>query len=73
MSMSSTISLAHRRDKSQLYLPALGLDGTHSSRYHPAPSRNETAIVQPVLVRFLLHTRVVPHLLINYAGKAHRL
>ncbi|KAF7778567.1 hypothetical protein Agabi119p4_2912 [Agaricus bisporus var. burnettii] len=52
MSVSSTVSLAYRRDKSQPYLPAPpGLEGAHSPRYHPAPSRNETAIVQPVLIK----------------------
>ncbi|KXN92246.1 putative catabolite repression protein creC [Leucoagaricus sp. SymC.cos] len=54
MSMSSTISLAFRRDKSPSYLPASippGLEPTRSHRYHPAPSRNEIAIVQPVLVK----------------------
>lgn len=53
MSMSSTISLAFRRDKSASYLPASvppGLENAPSPRYHPAPSRNEVAIVQPVLV-----------------------
>ncbi|RDB21003.1 putative catabolite repression protein creC [Hypsizygus marmoreus] len=54
MSMSSTISLALRRDKSTLYLPPAGLpgvDGSPSPRYHSAPSRNEIAVVQPVLVK----------------------
>ncbi|KAF5381077.1 hypothetical protein D9615_004171 [Tricholomella constricta] len=53
MSMSSTISLALRRDRSAQYLPSInspGLEG-RSFRYHPAPSRNETAVVQPVLVK----------------------
>jgi len=53
MSMSSTISLAFRRDRSALFLPSLGslgVDGKTSPRYHPAPSRNEIAVVQPVLV-----------------------
>ena len=51
--MSSTISLALRRDRSVPYLPLLnspGLDSNPSPRYHPAPSRNEIAVVQPVLV-----------------------
>lgn len=51
--MSSTVSLAFRRDKSLPYLPAgvpPGLEVAHTPRYHPAPSRNEIAIVQPVLV-----------------------
>ena len=53
MSVSSTISLALRRDRSVPYLPLLnspGLDSNPSPRYHPAPSRNEIAVVQPVLV-----------------------
>ena len=53
MSMSSTISLAFRRDRSVPYLPSLNspvLDSNPSPRYHPAPSRNEIAVVQPVLV-----------------------
>ncbi|GLB34713.1 putative WD domain, G-beta repeat [Lyophyllum shimeji] len=53
MSMSSTISLALRRERSAHHLPAInspGLDG-RSPRYHPAPSRNEIAVVQPVLVK----------------------
>ena len=53
MSMSSTISLALRRDRSVPYLPSsnsVGLDSSPSPRYHPAPSRNEIAVVQPVLV-----------------------
>ncbi|KAF8637423.1 hypothetical protein AX17_002918 [Amanita inopinata Kibby_2008] len=54
MSVSSTISLAFRRDRSALYLPATIPSGLHdnaSLRYHPAPSRNEVAIVQPILVK----------------------
>ena len=53
MPMSSTISLALRRDRSVPYLPLMnsaGLDSSPSPRYHPAPSRNEIAVVQPVLV-----------------------
>ncbi|KAF8077709.1 catabolite repression protein creC [Lyophyllum atratum] len=55
MSMSSTISLALRRERAAQYPPSLnspGLDG-RSPRYHPAPSRNEIAVVQPVLVNFI--------------------
>jgi hypothetical protein len=51
--MSSTISLAFRRDRSAQYLPSgisQGTDEAPSPRYHPAPSRNEIAFVQPVLV-----------------------
>lgn len=54
VSMSSTISLAFRRDRSALYLPSInspGVDDNPLPRYHPAPSRNEIAVVQPVLVR----------------------
>lgn len=56
MSMTSNVSLAlRRRGESTVYL------GTQSDaplpRYHSAPSRNEVAIVQPVLVRqCVLHT-----------------
>lgn len=55
MSMSSSLSLAFRRERSTLHLPPLGspdADGIPPlPRYHPAPSRNEVAIVQPVLVK----------------------
>ncbi|KDR73535.1 hypothetical protein GALMADRAFT_227983 [Galerina marginata CBS 339.88] len=56
MSMSSSLSLAFRRDRSAQYLPSTntpGLDDPPSSRYHPAPSRNEIAFVQPVLIKQL--------------------
>ncbi|KAI0042698.1 WD40 repeat-like protein [Auriscalpium vulgare] len=57
MSVSSTISLSLRRrdgtaERSTLHLPPPGADGP-SPRYHPAPSRNEVAVVQPVLVKQL--------------------
>jgi len=54
ISISSTISPAFRGS----YLPPNRLvqEPIHSPRYHPAPSRNEIAIVQPVLVRLLHHT-----------------
>ena len=39
-------------DHSTLHLPPLGGEGP-LPRYHPAPSRNEVAIVQPVLVKQL--------------------
>jgi len=55
MSMSSTISLAFRRDRSAQFLPSSvsqGMDEAPSPRYHSAPSRNEIAFVQPVLVSF---------------------
>lgn len=59
--MASSLSLAARRrpgpdaltaDHSTLHLPPLGGEGP-LPRYHPAPSRNEVAIVQPVLVKQL--------------------
>ena len=57
--MSSSLSLSARRrqdtltaDHSTLHLPPLGPEGP-LPRYHPAPSRNEVAIVQPVLVKQL--------------------
>ncbi|KAG9226594.1 hypothetical protein CCMSSC00406_0006181 [Pleurotus cornucopiae] len=55
VSMSSTISLAFRRDRSALHLPSLGSPADENSpqRYHMAPSRNEIAVVQPVLVKHL--------------------
>ncbi|KAG2020119.1 catabolite repression protein creC [Coprinopsis cinerea AmutBmut pab1-1] len=56
MSMSSSLSLSFRRDRSVPYLPGLGsagLDNNPLPRYHPAPSRNEVAVVQPVLVKQL--------------------
>jgi len=61
LSMASSLSLAGRRrpgpdtftaDRSTLHLPPLGSEGP-LPRYHPAPSRNEVAIVQPVLVKQL--------------------
>jgi hypothetical protein len=57
--MASSLSLANRRrtdalaaDHSTLLLPPPSAEGP-LSRYHPAPSRNEVAIVQPVLVKQL--------------------
>ncbi|KAI9446155.1 WD40 repeat-like protein [Lactarius indigo] len=59
LSMASSLSLGARRrgdtltaDHSTLHLPPLGAEGP-LPRYHPAPSRNEVAIVQPVLVKQL--------------------
>ncbi|KAF8913527.1 WD40-repeat-containing domain protein [Mucidula mucida] len=49
VSMSSTVSLAFRHDRSALHLPSV--DEKPYPRYHPAPSRNEVAIVQPVLTK----------------------
>ncbi|KAL7283679.1 WD40 repeat-like protein [Trametes coccinea BRFM310] len=56
MSMTSSISLAlRRRGESTVYLPPTGASGVESPlpRYHPAPSRNEVAVVQPVVVKLL--------------------
>ncbi|EIN07210.1 WD40 repeat-like protein [Punctularia strigosozonata HHB-11173 SS5] len=50
MSMSSTVSLS-MAVRSRLNLPPGAMDAM--SRYHPAPSRNEVAVVQPVLVKHL--------------------
>ncbi|KAJ7256497.1 WD40-repeat-containing domain protein [Mycena haematopus] len=47
VSMASTVSLAFRRDRSTLYLAG----GDESRRFHPAPSRNEIAVVQPCLIK----------------------
>ncbi|KAJ7286199.1 catabolite repression protein creC [Mycena rebaudengoi] len=49
VSMSSTVSLAFRHDRSTLYLPTD--ENNPSPRYHPAPSRNEIAVVQPCLIK----------------------
>lgn len=53
--MASNLSLAiRRRGDSVVNLPAGGLvDGKHPPlpHYHPSPSRNEVAVVQPVLVK----------------------
>ncbi|KAF8623571.1 hypothetical protein AX15_006339 [Amanita polypyramis BW_CC] len=51
MSMSSTPSLAFRRDRSAQFLPSAGPHDNAPLRYHPAPSRNGIAIVQPVLIK----------------------
>ncbi|KAG7092811.1 hypothetical protein E1B28_009127 [Marasmius oreades] len=52
VSMSSTLSLsAFRRDRSAFHLPEG--DGEVTPKYHPAPSRNEVAVVQPVLVKHM--------------------
>ncbi|KAF6763913.1 catabolite repression protein creC [Ephemerocybe angulata] len=56
MSMSSSLSLAHKRDQSAHNLSGMsssGFDLDVSPRYHPAPSRNEVSVVQPVLVKQL--------------------
>jgi len=52
-SMASTVSLAYRRG-SLLHLPSVGsLDASIPPlpRYHPAPSRNEVSVLQPVLIK----------------------
>lgn len=53
MSMSSTVSLAFRHDRSVLHLPvhAPATEENPYPRYHPAPSRNEVPIVQPVIAK----------------------
>ncbi|KAF9019384.1 WD40 repeat-like protein [Hymenopellis radicata] len=52
VSMSSTVSLAFRHDRSALHLPSVSpTDEKPYPRYHPAPSRNEVAVVQPVLTK----------------------
>ncbi|KAH9952078.1 WD40 repeat-like protein [Amylocystis lapponica] len=56
LSMTSSISLAlRRRGESTLFLPPAGLSGGESPlpKYHPAPSRNEVAVVQPVVVKHI--------------------
>ncbi|KII89190.1 hypothetical protein PLICRDRAFT_40829 [Plicaturopsis crispa FD-325 SS-3] len=53
MSMASTVSLGFRRGGSILHLPSTaspGADGP-GPRFHPAPSRNEVSVVQPVLIK----------------------
>ncbi|KAJ6618811.1 WD40-repeat-containing domain protein [Mycena sp. CBHHK59/15] len=51
VSMASTVSLALRRDRSTLYLPAGATDDSPSPRFHSAPSRNDIAVVQPCLIK----------------------
>lgn len=58
--MMSSLSLALRKRGdnaagSTLHLPPSGITGSEAppSRYHPAPSRNEVAILQPVIVNVL--------------------
>ncbi|KAJ3529971.1 hypothetical protein NM688_g7778 [Phlebia brevispora] len=52
MSMTSNVSLAiRRRGESTVYLGTQG--DSPLPRYHPAPSRNEVAVVQPVLIKQL--------------------
>lgn len=54
--MSSTLSLALRRrgdgaEGSTLHLPPAAHAAEDVSKYHPAPSRNEVAAVQPVMLK----------------------
>ncbi|KAH9930755.1 WD40-repeat-containing domain protein [Fomitopsis serialis] len=52
ISMTSSLSLAlRRRGESTLFLSPNGAEAM--PRYHPAPSRNEVAVVQPVLVKHI--------------------
>ncbi|KAI5116686.1 hypothetical protein M0805_007507 [Coniferiporia weirii] len=57
ISMSSTLSLALRRrdaaEGSTLHLPPPATPNEEISKYHPAPSRNEVAVVQPVLIKHI--------------------
>ncbi|THH12019.1 hypothetical protein EW145_g268 [Phellinidium pouzarii] len=57
ISISSTLSLALRRrdaaEGSTLHLPPLATSSEDVSKYHPAPSRNEVAVVQPVLIKHI--------------------
>jgi len=55
-SMSSTISLGYRRERSAMYLPSTDPTDPESNplpRYHPAPARNEISVLQAVLVKHL--------------------
>ncbi|KIM23979.1 hypothetical protein M408DRAFT_27426 [Serendipita vermifera MAFF 305830] len=49
-SLGSTLSLALRRrtEPSTLYLPADALQATTATTYHPAPSRNDVSVLQPI-------------------------
>ncbi|KAI0032203.1 WD40 repeat-like protein [Vararia minispora EC-137] len=78
VSMSSTLSLALRRregaaDRSTLHLVPEG----PLPKYHPAPSRNEVAVVQPVLVKQLESEQLLyaiaflPRYLITAAKTGH--
>ena len=62
MSMTSTVSLAlRRRGESMLYLPNPG-EESPLPRFHPAPSRNDVAVVQPVVVSLRLSRHASPPL-----------
>ena len=57
LSLSSTISLALRRrnETSVLNLPmGPGSPDANTLNFHPAPSRNEVAVLQPILVSALI-------------------
>ncbi|KAF9014002.1 WD40-repeat-containing domain protein [Cyathus striatus] len=77
VSMSSTLSLSMRRDRSNIHLPSInspGIDDQPSPRFHPAPFRSEVAIVQPVLTKqldgdLLTHITFLPrYILISTKG-----
>ncbi|KAG6889838.1 hypothetical protein C0995_014316 [Termitomyces sp. Mi166 len=78
MSMSSTISLGLRRDRPNQHIPMLTpppLAG-RSPRFHPAPSRNEVAVVQPVLIKnvegdLLTSTLFLPRSILTATKSGH--
>ncbi|KAJ8087969.1 hypothetical protein PM082_013520 [Marasmius tenuissimus] len=76
VSMSSTLSLsAFRRDRSAFHLPEGDGDST-PVKYHPAPSRNEIAVVQPVLVKqiegeLLTSVAFIPRYLVTSTKVGH--
>jgi WD40 repeat protein len=53
MSMASTVSLSFRRQSmlNLLSRSSPAIDDTPTPRFHPAPSRTEVSVLQPVLVR----------------------
>ncbi|KAK7040944.1 hypothetical protein VNI00_009540 [Paramarasmius palmivorus] len=75
--MSSTLSLAFRKDRSAFHLPSLNTgEGDTPIKYHPAPSRNEIAVVQPVLVKhvegeLLTAVAFIPRHLITSTKNGH--
>jgi len=75
--MSSSLPLGARRrgdtltaDRLTLHLPPLGAEGP-LPRYRRAPSRNEVAIVQPVLVKQLENDILTPVAFLPRALAAH--
>lgn len=75
-SVSSTLSLAFRRDRSALFLPPAVPHDNASPRFHAAPSRNEIAIVQPVLVKqvesdLLAHIAFLPSSILTTTKTGH--